>query len=82
MMADHFVDIVENGLDLLSRIGNRLDSSMISHRICTTRRVTNDAHQTQENLFNILQRFGKADATGWLGLSLGAMLTEGCVLIP
>ncbi len=40
MMADHFVDIVENGLDLLSRIGNRLDSSMISHRIGTTRRVS------------------------------------------
>jgi len=40
MMADHFVDIVENDLDLLSRIGNRLDSSMISHRIGTTRRVT------------------------------------------
>ena len=82
MMANHLVDIVENGLDLLSRIGNRLDSSMISDRIGTTRRVTNDAHETQENLFNILQRFGKADATGWLGLSLGAMLTEGCVLIP
>jgi hypothetical protein len=32
MMAGHFVDIVENGLDLLIRIGNRLDSSMISHR--------------------------------------------------
>jgi len=40
MMADHFVDIVENGLDLLIRIGNRVDSSMISHRIGTTRRVT------------------------------------------
>ena len=40
MMADHFVGIVENGLDLLSGIGNRLDSSMISHRIGTTRRVT------------------------------------------
>jgi DNA-binding transcriptional LysR family regulator len=40
MMADHFVDIVEGGLDLLIRIGNRLDSSMISHRIGTTRRVT------------------------------------------
>lgn len=36
MMADHFVDIVENGLDLLIRIGNRLDSSLISHRIGTT----------------------------------------------
>lgn len=40
MMADHFVDIVEDGLDLLIRIGNRLDSSQISHRIGTTRRVT------------------------------------------
>ena len=40
MMADHFVDIVEDGLDLLIRIGNRLDSSLISHRIGTTRRVT------------------------------------------
>lgn len=40
MMADHFVDIVENGLDLLIRIGNRLDSSLISHHIGTTRRVT------------------------------------------
>ncbi|MEG4318302.1 MULTISPECIES: LysR family transcriptional regulator [unclassified Microcoleus] len=40
MMADHFVDIVENGLDLLIRIGNHLDSSLISHRIGTTRRVT------------------------------------------
>ena len=39
-MADHFVDIVENGLDLLVRIGNRLDSSMIRHRNGTTRRVT------------------------------------------
>ncbi|WP_293308778.1 LysR family transcriptional regulator [Microcoleus sp. PH2017_10_PVI_O_A] len=40
MMADYFVDIVENGLDLLIRIGNHLDSSLISHRIGTTRRVT------------------------------------------
>lgn len=40
MMADSFVDIVENGLDLLIRIGNRLDSSLISHPIGTTRRVT------------------------------------------
>ena len=40
MMADHFVDIVENGLDLVIRIGNHLDSSLISHRIGTTRRVT------------------------------------------
>lgn len=40
MMADHFVDIVEDGLDLLIRIGNRLDSSLIGDRIGTTRRVT------------------------------------------
>ena len=40
MMADHFVDIVEEGLDLLIRIGKRLDSSLISDRLGTTRRVT------------------------------------------
>jgi DNA-binding transcriptional LysR family regulator len=40
MMTDHFVDIVEEGLDLLIRIGNRQDSSLISHRLGTTRRVT------------------------------------------
>lgn len=40
MMADRFVDIVEDGLDLLIRIGNRLDGSLIGHRIGTTRRVT------------------------------------------
>jgi DNA-binding transcriptional LysR family regulator len=40
MMTDRFVDIVEDGLDLLIRIGNRLDSSLIGHRIGTTRRVT------------------------------------------
>jgi DNA-binding transcriptional LysR family regulator len=40
MMADRFVDIVEDGLDLLIRIGNHLDSSLISDRIGTTRRVT------------------------------------------
>ncbi|MEG3862891.1 LysR family transcriptional regulator [Microcoleus sp. herbarium12] len=40
MMTDRFVDIVEDGLDLLIRIGNRLDSSLISHPIGTTRRVT------------------------------------------
>ncbi len=40
MMADHFVDIVEEGLDLLIRIGNRQDTSLISDRIGTTRRVT------------------------------------------
>ncbi|MGL5061256.1 MAG: substrate binding domain-containing protein, partial [Microcoleus sp.] len=40
MMADSFVDIVEDGLDLSIRIGHHLDSSLISHRIGTTRRVT------------------------------------------
>ncbi|OCR01751.1 LysR family transcriptional regulator [Oscillatoriales cyanobacterium USR001] len=40
MMADYFVDIVEEGLDLLIRIGNHQDSSLISDRIGTTRRVT------------------------------------------
>jgi DNA-binding transcriptional LysR family regulator len=40
MMADHFVDIVEEGLDLLIRIGDRQDNSLVSHRIGTTRRVT------------------------------------------
>ena len=40
MMTDRFVDIVEDGLDLLIRIGNRLDSSLIGNRIGTTRRVT------------------------------------------
>lgn len=40
MMADHFVDIVEEGLDLLIRIGNHQDNSLISNRIGTTRRVT------------------------------------------
>ncbi|MEG3849367.1 LysR family transcriptional regulator [Microcoleus sp. herbarium19] len=40
MMADRFVDIIEDGLDLSIRIGNRLDSSSIGDRIGTTRRVT------------------------------------------
>ena len=40
MMADHFVDIVEEGLDLLIRIGKHFDSSLISDRLGTTRRVT------------------------------------------
>ena len=40
MMADHFVDIVEHGLDLLIRIGNRMDNGLMSHCIGVTRRVT------------------------------------------
>lgn len=40
MMADYFVDIVQEGLDLLIRIGNRQDNALISDRIGTTRRVT------------------------------------------
>lgn len=40
MMTDHFVDIVEEGLDLLIRIGNRQDTALMSQRIGTTRRVT------------------------------------------
>jgi DNA-binding transcriptional LysR family regulator len=40
MMTDHFVDMVEEGLDLMIRIGNRQDNALISRRIGTTRRVT------------------------------------------
>jgi DNA-binding transcriptional LysR family regulator len=40
MMTDHFVDMVEEGLDLMIRIGNRQDNALISQRIGTTRRVT------------------------------------------
>ncbi len=40
MMADYFVDIVQEGLDLLIRIGNHQDNSLIGDRIGTTRRVT------------------------------------------
>ncbi|MDX2255285.1 MAG: LysR family transcriptional regulator [Pseudanabaenaceae cyanobacterium bins.39] len=40
MMTDNFVNIVEEGLDLVIRIGNHTDSSLIGHRIGTTRRVT------------------------------------------
>jgi DNA-binding transcriptional LysR family regulator len=39
MMTDNFVNIVEEGLDLIIRIGNHSDNSLISHRIGTTRRV-------------------------------------------
>lgn len=40
VMADHFVNIIEQGLDLAIRIGDRQDSSLIGHHIGTTRRVT------------------------------------------
>jgi DNA-binding transcriptional LysR family regulator len=40
MMVDHFVDIVEEGLDLLIRIGQLQNQSLVAHRIGTTRRVT------------------------------------------
>jgi len=39
MMADYFVDIVEEGLDMMIRIGDRKDSALICDRIGTTRRV-------------------------------------------
>ncbi len=40
MMTDHFVDIVESGLDLIIRIGNHGNKDLISHQIGLTRRVT------------------------------------------
>lgn len=40
MMADYFVDMVQEGLDLSIRIGNHQDTSLIGDRIGTTRRVT------------------------------------------
>ncbi|BAQ63518.1 LysR family transcriptional regulator [Geminocystis sp. NIES-3709] len=40
VMADHFVNIIEQGLDLLIRIGDRQDNSLITNRIGTTRRIT------------------------------------------
>ncbi|MBR8827470.1 MAG: LysR family transcriptional regulator [Gomphosphaeria aponina SAG 52.96 = DSM 107014] len=40
MMVDHFVNLVEEGLDLVIRIGNLQDNSIIFHRLGTTRRVT------------------------------------------
>ncbi|MEB3309464.1 MAG: LysR family transcriptional regulator [Snowella sp.] len=40
MMADHFVNLVEEGLDLLIRIGNRQDNNLISDRLGMTHRVT------------------------------------------
>ncbi|MBW4644543.1 MAG: LysR family transcriptional regulator [Goleter apudmare HA4340-LM2] len=40
MMADHFADLIEEGVDLAIRIGNVQDTSLITQRIGTTRRVT------------------------------------------
>ena len=40
MMADYFVDMVQEGLDLSIRIGNHQDNALISDHIGTTRRVT------------------------------------------
>ncbi|MBL1208619.1 LysR family transcriptional regulator [Geminocystis sp. GBBB08] len=40
VMADHFVNMVEQGLDVLIRIGDRQDNSLISHHIGTTHRIT------------------------------------------
>lgn len=40
MMVDHFVDLVEEGVDLAIRIGNVQDTSLITQRIGITRRVT------------------------------------------
>lgn len=40
MMADQFVDLIEDGVDLAIRIGNVQDTSLITQRIGTTRRIT------------------------------------------
>lgn len=40
MMADRFADLIEEGVDLAIRIGNVRDTSLITQRIGTTRRVT------------------------------------------
>jgi len=40
IMTDSFVDLIEEGVDLTIRIGNIQDTSLITHRIGTTRRVT------------------------------------------
>jgi len=40
IMNDGFVDLVEEGVDLAIRVGNRQDNSLIYRRIGTTRRVT------------------------------------------
>lgn len=40
IMADHFIDLVEEGVDLSIRIGNVQDTSLVSQQIGITRRVT------------------------------------------
>ena len=45
LMTDQFVDLVEEGVDLAIRIGNVQDTSLITQRIGTTRRIT-VAHQS------------------------------------
>ncbi|HIK04875.1 MAG TPA: LysR family transcriptional regulator [Trichormus sp. M33_DOE_039] len=40
MMADQFVDLIEEGVDLAIRIGNLQDTSLITQSIGTTRRIT------------------------------------------
>ncbi|MBW4471460.1 MAG: LysR family transcriptional regulator [Stenomitos rutilans HA7619-LM2] len=40
IMADHFINLVEEGVDLSIRIGNIQDTSLISQQIGVTRRVT------------------------------------------
>lgn len=40
LMTDYFVDLVEEGVDLAIRIGNVQDTSLITQRIGTTRRIT------------------------------------------
>jgi DNA-binding transcriptional LysR family regulator len=40
IMADHFADLVQEGLDLSIRIGNYQDNALISDRLGLTRRVT------------------------------------------
>jgi DNA-binding transcriptional LysR family regulator len=40
IMADHFINLVEEGVDLSIRIGNVQDTSLISQQIGVTKRVT------------------------------------------
>ncbi|BAZ11627.1 transcriptional regulator LysR family protein [Calothrix sp. NIES-4071] len=39
-MTDQFIDLVEDGVDVAIRIGNVEDTSLITHRIGVTRRIT------------------------------------------
>lgn len=39
-MTDHFIDLVEESVDLAIRIGNIQDNSLISHHIGVTKRIT------------------------------------------